>query len=221
MNLTKDVYEYLLNFADDKAIINMLSVNRKFNDEKLFERIILRKYPYLIEQKPKSMTWRQFFVQMVYYISKLKEEHGIPYIDIKNYNPKNFYKTYGKSVFAIYSALELAILEKASYGVVQEMLDVLREKSPELKINYIATLDDLLDPAVESGDLSMVKLLIYNGATDFEDILTNAAFFGYLDIAQYAMENRDKIKGDIIEDAVILSMNYKHPEVENYLRTFL
>ena len=39
MNLTKDTYEYLLNFAEDRDIINMLSVNKKFRDEEFFERI--------------------------------------------------------------------------------------------------------------------------------------------------------------------------------------
>ena len=54
MNLTKDTYEYLLNFAEDRDIINMLSVNRKFNDEKLFEKIVKRKYPDLLAYKEKD-----------------------------------------------------------------------------------------------------------------------------------------------------------------------
>jgi hypothetical protein len=37
MNLTKDTYEYLVGFADDRDIINMLSVNKKFNDGEFFK----------------------------------------------------------------------------------------------------------------------------------------------------------------------------------------
>ena len=36
MSLPNDVYGYLTNFADDKDILNMLSVNKKFNDDVFF-----------------------------------------------------------------------------------------------------------------------------------------------------------------------------------------
>jgi hypothetical protein len=42
MQFNKDVYEYLLNFADDRTIINMLSVNKKFNDPIFFEKLLKR-----------------------------------------------------------------------------------------------------------------------------------------------------------------------------------
>ena len=77
MNLTKDTYEYLLNFADDRDIINMLSVNKKFNDEKLFEKIMRKKYPELIREKKKGESWKSLFVRMVYYMSLLQEKYGI------------------------------------------------------------------------------------------------------------------------------------------------
>ena len=44
MNLDKDTYEYLTNFADDRTVLSLLSANKKFNDPKLFERILSRKY---------------------------------------------------------------------------------------------------------------------------------------------------------------------------------
>ena len=53
--LTKDAYEHILNFAVDREIIIMLSLNKKFNDEKLFERVMKKRYPFLcdIEKKMK------------------------------------------------------------------------------------------------------------------------------------------------------------------------
>ena len=80
MNLPADVYEYLANHADDKTILNMLSVNKKFNDNIFFERIMTRKYPLLIQFKNDGETLKQFYVRMVHYLSKLEEEFGIPYI---------------------------------------------------------------------------------------------------------------------------------------------
>lgn len=79
MNLTKDTYEYLLNFAEDKDIINMLSVNRKFSNEEFFERIMKRKYPDLIQYKKENETWKSFFIRMVHYISRVKEEYKVDY----------------------------------------------------------------------------------------------------------------------------------------------
>ena len=69
--LNKDVYEYLTNFADDKTILNMLSVNTKFSDDSFFKRVFERKYPLLMKFK-KDETWRQFFIKMIYYIAKLE-----------------------------------------------------------------------------------------------------------------------------------------------------
>ena len=52
MNISDpNIYEYITNFADDRTIISMLSVNKKFRDENLFKRIIQRRYPLLIEFK--------------------------------------------------------------------------------------------------------------------------------------------------------------------------
>ena len=90
--MNKDVYEYLLNFADDKTIINMLSVNRKFNDEKLFERILKKKHPYLAVWKHDNMTWKEYYVRQVYYMSLLNEKYGIPFVSFKGYSPEYFYK---------------------------------------------------------------------------------------------------------------------------------
>ena len=34
-----NIYEYITNFADDRTILTMLSVNKNFRDENLFRRI--------------------------------------------------------------------------------------------------------------------------------------------------------------------------------------
>ncbi len=86
MELTKDAYEYLLNFADDKDVLNMLSVNKKFRDEKLFEKIMKRRYPLLLKFKLPRKSYKSFFIEMIYYISKLQEEFDIPYIPVKSFN---------------------------------------------------------------------------------------------------------------------------------------
>jgi hypothetical protein len=70
---TPDVYEYLSTFTDDKDVLNMLSVNKKFNNPVFFERALKRRYPFLLKYKTENSSWRSFYVSMIYYISKMKE----------------------------------------------------------------------------------------------------------------------------------------------------
>jgi len=58
MNIPKDVYEHMTKFADDKTIVNMLSVNKSFRNEEFFKRILERKYPLLIIFKGKNQSWK-------------------------------------------------------------------------------------------------------------------------------------------------------------------
>ncbi len=41
MKLTKDAYLEIAKNADDKTIVKMLSVNRKFNDDAFFQEILI------------------------------------------------------------------------------------------------------------------------------------------------------------------------------------
>src|SRR4029078_13354477 len=80
-------YAYLLNFADDRDIINMLSVNKKFRNEGFFERVMKKKYPDLIQYRDEGESWKHLFLRVVYYVSKLKEKYNIPYfhgLDVMN-----------------------------------------------------------------------------------------------------------------------------------------
>ncbi len=98
MNLPKDMYEYLTNFADDKDIVKMLAVNKKFNDPIFFERIFKRKYPFLVKFKKDNETWKHFYLRMIKSIAKLNEEYHIPYIPDVDFNPEEFYTRYSKGL---------------------------------------------------------------------------------------------------------------------------
>jgi hypothetical protein len=83
MKLSKDTYEYLLNFADDKTVLSMLSVNKKFNDDEFFEKIMKKRYPTIIEYKKLDESWKDFYIEQIYWISKTREEFNfepLPYI---------------------------------------------------------------------------------------------------------------------------------------------
>ena len=76
----KDIYEYIVNLAEDRVVINMLSVNKKFDDDLYFKKILERRYPLLIKFKPEDEAYKQFYLRMVKYMAKLWEEYKIPYI---------------------------------------------------------------------------------------------------------------------------------------------
>jgi hypothetical protein len=92
MDLTRDTYEYILNFADDTTVLNMLSVNKKFRDEKLFEQVMKKRYPKLIQYRKKNETFVNLYIRMIYLLAKLSEDFGIIY-DIKLGDPEKYYKT--------------------------------------------------------------------------------------------------------------------------------
>jgi hypothetical protein len=96
MYVCKDIYLYITVFTDDKTTLNMLSVNKKFYDEKILLRVMNIKYPLLYKftekKKYKKLKLRVFYVKMMQYISKLFLEQDIPYISHKEFDPYELYK---------------------------------------------------------------------------------------------------------------------------------
>lgn len=139
MNLNKDIYEYLLYFVDDFTVVSMLSVNRKFYKEKLYEQLMLKRYPFLYNLKKRGYiiknkkqlpfyaqdSWKLFFIKMTYYMNKLEKEYNISYIPCKTFVPRDFYLRF--------------------------------TRVPEIQ-------DFALQYACYSGKLNIVKQLISNGA---------------------------------------------------------
>jgi len=129
MNISKDVYEYLTNFADDGTILNMLSVDKTFSDEAFFERVMRRKYPLLVEFKKEDETWKRLFLRMVKYINILKEEFDIPYIPTKGHNPERFYDDF-RDDYDIYNYA----LKEAAKGGHKDLVDFfIRERADDIK----------------------------------------------------------------------------------------
>ena len=88
----KDIYPYIVNLAEDRDVINMLSVNRKFNDDSYFKRILEKRYPLLLEFKSEDETYKKFYLRMVKYMAKLWEEFKISYVAEKGFNPEKRYE---------------------------------------------------------------------------------------------------------------------------------
>ena len=94
MNLTKDSYLEIAKNADDKTIVKMLSVNRKFNDDAFFQEVFNNKYPLLRRFKKENISWKEFYLTMIQHIALLKENFDFDYIPARNFNPISFYEAY-------------------------------------------------------------------------------------------------------------------------------
>ena len=170
MNITDpNIYEYIANFADDRTILSMLSVNKKFRDEKLFQRIIQRRYPLLIEFKQRNETWQHFFVQMTYYIHKLEEDYDIPYIPTKGYNPRVLF---GKE--DIYDEAMYYAAEGGSLDLVKFFID-----------KGANNWDFGMYGAAQGGSLDLVKFFIDKGTKDWNGGMYYAVRGGHKDLVDF------------------------------------
>ena len=174
MNLTKDTYEYILNFADDREILNMLSVNKKFRNEELFEKVLKRKYPELLQYKNESL--QDFFIKMIFYISYLKEKYNIPYFGA---DPKYLYDLSKKfKGLYFYGLVMVAASKRGNLNVVKLMID-----------KGVRNFDNALYTAARGGHLNIIKYFIEKGAGDLK-IGEFAAAGGHKIIIDYLLENR-------------------------------
>ena len=226
MNLTKDTYEYILNFADDKEIISMLMVNKKFaqklGDDNFFKKVLERKYPNLVKFKKENETWKHLYLRMIKYIALLNEKFDIPYLNLVDYDPTEFYNEYNNTQYIIYEALKQLSENGGNHEVLEMLLDRFIEKYKDSKlINVKMSLDDFIINAVQSGDLKTVTILLEKGADNYEMLLIEAAFSDHLNIVKFVMEQFYK-RGLVSQDSVQQAFESANDEViKNYLAEFL
>jgi hypothetical protein len=87
----RDIWYSIAMKSDDKDILNMLSVNRKFNEPEFFQLVFRNKYPLLEKFKREDQSWKEFYLTMINYIYKLKEEYNFDYVPAPSLNPKYIY----------------------------------------------------------------------------------------------------------------------------------
>ena len=202
MNLTKDTYEYLLNFADDRDVINMLSVNRKFNDEKLFEKIMTKRYPELIKEKKKDESWKSLFLRIVYYVSLLKERHKIPYFP-------------GLNIVSLFTEfprrrrthqIGIAAAREGNVEILKLM-----NFDPETLI-----FQQVLEEAVRKGRLNVIEFLLPNKIQAAESLGMYAAVNGKLDIVKYIINNKF-VNNQQINRIFEFAQNNDQHEIANWI----
>lgn len=120
----KDIYEYIVGLADDRTVLNMLAVNKKFNDDLYFKKILEKRYPLLlIKYKNEDETYKQFYLRMVKYIAELWEVYKIPYIPAEDFNPKSLLQVANSRLLNPYTLALTDAVEINDVKLAQYLLD--------------------------------------------------------------------------------------------------
>jgi hypothetical protein len=89
--ISRDIWYSIAIRADDRDILDMLGVNKKFNEPEFFQTVFRNKYPLLQKFKREEESWREFYLSMIKYIYKLQEEYSFEYVPAQSLNPKFLY----------------------------------------------------------------------------------------------------------------------------------
>ena len=180
----KDVYEYILNLADDKTTINMIRANPKvFDNENFYEKVMRKRYPLLIEFRKENETWKALYLRMVYTLAKLEEDYKIPYIPTKGCNPERLLlwtEKYKKET------LFTEALKCSAAGGHIQLIDYFLEKGADIESG--------LNAAGRYSNIDVVKYLISKGATHYGFLLHGAILGEKLEIMKFAIDTL-KLKG--------------------------
>ena len=194
-----DVYEYMIKFVAIEDILNMLSVNKRMNNEVVLRRVMQKRFPLLSRFKKRKAKWRPFYAKMLYYISKIFK--NIPYMEHLSLNPEKFYK-YGKdkqlakyalqnSRLDIYFTLEKGITDFNScliYAVKSENIDIVQL----ILDRNVSKIERALFVACKRGLFSIVKLLVIGRTLmnwEYEKAVRNCFKGGHMNIVDYLLKN--------------------------------
>ena len=119
----KDIYEYIVGLADDRTVLNMLAVNKKFNDDSYFRKILEKRYPTLLLSKQNNESYKHFYLRTVKDLATLWEEYKIPYIPAKTFIPGHLLKLARSRVFNPYTFALMDAVRTGDLKLVQYLLD--------------------------------------------------------------------------------------------------
>lgn len=211
MSLTghKDTENILLKKLDDESLLNILMLNRYYLEkgQEFFKRRLEQKFPTLVKWKTDDeQSWSQYYLSIVYYLAKLKEEFDLildPFL-FKGYKdqPKRIYKKLNKLRNRNpFSEIPYYIKQKVYQAKFSEVVDLLD------RIEYI---EAALCALIESGQIELF-IRIWKRKSSFIEL--NLEMETYQEIYD---ENK-LIRSIIInDDPQIITSLFDMIVVENY-----
>ena len=203
--------EILLKLKNDREIITLCHSDRYFFfkvcDDEFFHRRLREAYPDLIKLNLKmgKENWKRFYMRMMYYIFKMKEENKYEYTEGNPIVQADILRSVPRN------ARVNLLINAARGGEIALVKEAIRRR-----VSKVGQEDALLE-AIEHGHLKIVKYLIENQKVDVhlneEGPLQMAAYKGLFDIAKYLIS-----KGAVPNERIIqIAHNYGHDNLANYL----
>jgi len=211
----KDVdREILLKIKTDKSLLAACQVDKytfELCNNDFFRKRLNINYPVAYKIKPEDLTWKKYYLMIVYYKNKAKIRYNIDFMD-------GDFKYYYNSLTFSYAPLTSNLYHVAEKAV----------KIRDLKtIEYLIDINDfdnmkfnnLLDIAVKySNNIDIIKYLIQEGATKHNKPLLYAAKYGYLELLEYIIEiSITEFNEYIYNNALAYSLDYNNLNITKYL----
>ena len=203
----KDVDREILQHVDDRELLEICTVDRKtWNevcDDAFLRRRLISKYPGIEEYKREDESWKRFFLNVIYYISKMKDDHQFEY---KN---GDFYQQY--HMLDKYKGEKDDLLVTAATKGELDLVKYALESGADINAYNNAAI-------INARNLNVVKYLVEHGADIHvldEFPLHLAIEDGNFELVKYLVEQGADIH--VMEDYAFQIANYT--EILNYLNS--
>ena len=201
----KDTDREILKHVDDKELLKFCMVNRKtWNDvcDDNFLKRRLSKYPDIEKYKRENETWKEFYLNVVYYIAKLEESNF-------RYTKGDFRKQHKILRDSHYLDLLFEAARAGDESLVKYALDN----------KFSEDINGALKIAANGGHLDVVKYLVERGANihlQSEFPLTLALINGHAEVVKYLVSKGADVH---IHDNYLLKLARERgqKDIMNYL----
>ena len=203
--------ELLLKFDDKDFLIACNSskyLRENVCDENFFKRRLFLTYPDSLNYNIDNKSWKQYYIETIYYIAKMKEQNYYYTFG----NPKKQYK-----ILKSYTNITQLLFDASEQGELALVITAL-----ERGVNINAQGSQALILASFAGQLQIVKYLIEKGAhihANDNEALRSASFSGHLEIVKYLVEKGADVHANNNE-ALRLALENKHLDIVKYLQSF-
>lgn len=177
--------EILLKLNNDDVLnycnkLKNRDIFKQICNDNFFKSYITKNYPKLLIYKPFGLRWKLFYLDIVYYIGKLKEDFNFDYTN----KPKAYPKEYYDIIFKYKNSDENSdvAFEKALRKGYKDLAEYFNKDLVEYHYN------NAFIEAVKNNDDETIKYLIELGGNEWDLALLYAASNGNMDFVDFFLQ---------------------------------